>query len=68
LEQALPPRDELRTLFIAGLPGDAKPREVYNLFRDFPGYISSHLRSGKSSQVSPFGFLSPYYLNVWFAP
>ncbi|KAL6873714.1 hypothetical protein ACP4OV_013796 [Aristida adscensionis] len=52
-DQALPPRDELRTLFVAGLPGDAKPREVYNLFRDFPGYVSSHLRSGKSSQVAP---------------
>jgi hypothetical protein len=53
-EQALPPRDELRTLFIAGLPADAKPREVYNLFRDFPGYVSSHLRSGKSSQAYAF--------------
>jgi len=55
-EQALPARDELRTLFIAGLPADAKPREVYNLFRDFPGYVSSHLRTGKSSEV----FSSPY--------
>ncbi|XP_062234287.1 uncharacterized protein LOC133931429 isoform X2 [Phragmites australis] len=48
------PRDELRTLFVAGLPGDAKPREVYNLFRDFPGYVSSHLRSSKSSQAYAF--------------
>ncbi|XP_062229631.1 uncharacterized protein LOC133927266 [Phragmites australis] len=53
-EQFLPQRDELRTLFIAGLPSDAKPREVYNLFRDFPGYVSSHLRSGKSSQAYAF--------------
>ncbi|KAG8095113.1 hypothetical protein GUJ93_ZPchr0012g21337 [Zizania palustris] len=53
--EPLPPRDELRTLFIAGLPGDAKDREVYNLFRDFPGYVSSHLRSsGKSSQAYAF--------------
>ncbi|XP_052160438.1 uncharacterized protein LOC127777859 [Oryza glaberrima] len=53
--EPLPPRDELRTLFIAGLPGDAKAREVYNLFRDFPGYVSSHLRtSGKSSQAYAF--------------
>ncbi|RLM55089.1 U2 small nuclear ribonucleoprotein B' [Panicum miliaceum] len=58
-EQALPPRDELRTLFIAGLPTDAKPREVYNLFRDFPGYVSSHLRSGKSSQVLPSPYSNP---------
>lgn len=53
-EQALPARDEVRTLFIAGLPADAKPREVYNLFRDFPGYVSSHLRTGKSSQAYAF--------------
>ncbi|KAJ1260506.1 hypothetical protein BS78_10G237300 [Paspalum vaginatum] len=54
VELAAPPRDELRTLFIAGLPPDAKPREVYNLFRDFPGYVSSHLRTGKSSQAYAF--------------
>ncbi|KAF8658795.1 hypothetical protein HU200_059282 [Digitaria exilis] len=54
VEQAVPARDELRTLFIAGLPADAKPREVYNLFRDFPGYVSSHLRTGKSSQAYAF--------------
>ncbi|KAL5199863.1 hypothetical protein ABZP36_021066 [Zizania latifolia] len=53
--EPLPLRDELRTLFIAGLPGDAKAREVYNLFRDFPGYVSSHLRSsGNSSQAYAF--------------
>ncbi|KQK17256.1 U2 small nuclear ribonucleoprotein B'' isoform X2 [Brachypodium distachyon] len=49
-----PPRDELRTLFIAGLPADVKAREVYNLFRDFPGYVSSHLRAGKSAQAYAF--------------
>jgi hypothetical protein len=55
---APPPRDELRTLFIAGLPADVKPREVYNLFRDFPGYVSSHLRAGKSAQVSTRSLLA----------
>ncbi|OWM66283.1 protein couch potato isoform X2 [Punica granatum] len=50
-----PPHDDLRTLFIAGLPDDVKPREIYNLFREFPGYESSHLRSiTKKSQ--PFAF------------
>ncbi|XP_037466329.1 U2 small nuclear ribonucleoprotein B''-like [Triticum dicoccoides] len=53
-EPLAPPRDELRTLFIAGLPADVKPREVYNLFRDFPGYVSSHVRSGKSTQSYAF--------------
>ncbi|XP_030475286.2 RNA-binding protein L isoform X1 [Syzygium oleosum] len=47
--------DEVRTLFVAGLPEDVKAREIYNLFREFPGYESSHLRSpSKNSQ--PFAF------------
>ncbi|XP_028764048.1 uncharacterized protein LOC114722239 isoform X3 [Neltuma alba] len=47
--------DEVRTLFIAGLPEDVKPREIYNLFREFPGYESSHLRSPtESSQAFAF--------------
>ncbi|XP_055806007.1 uncharacterized protein LOC129874703 isoform X3 [Solanum dulcamara] len=41
--------DDVRTLFIAGLPEDVKPREIYNLFREFAGYESSHLRSQSSS-------------------
>ncbi|KAF3641681.1 putative U1 small nuclear ribonucleoprotein A-like isoform X2 [Capsicum annuum] len=41
--------DDVRTLFIAGLPEDVKPREIYNLFREFAGYESSHLRSQTSS-------------------
>ncbi|XP_030499956.2 RNA-binding protein L isoform X3 [Cannabis sativa] len=47
--------DEVRTLFVAGLPGDVKPREIYNLFRDFPGYESSHLRN-PSQTSQPFAF------------
>lgn len=43
--------DEVRTLFIAGLPEDVKAREIYNLFREFPGYESSHLRTNASTQV-----------------
>ncbi|KAI4385292.1 hypothetical protein MLD38_003336 [Melastoma candidum] len=50
-----PRDDEVRTLFVAGLPDDVKAREIDNLFREFPGYESSHLRaSGKNSQ--PFAF------------
>ncbi|TYH44869.1 hypothetical protein ES332_D11G224400v1 [Gossypium tomentosum] len=44
--------DSVRTLFIAGLPEDIKPREIYNLFREFPGYESSHLRSPNTCQNS----------------
>ncbi|KAH1223736.1 RNA-binding protein with multiple splicing 2 [Glycine max] len=46
---------EVRTLFVAGLPEDVKPREIYNLFREFPGYESSHLRSPSNSS-QPFAF------------
>ncbi|XVF61218.1 hypothetical protein PTKIN_Ptkin08bG0112500 [Pterospermum kingtungense] len=49
--------DSVRTLFIAGLPEDIKPREIYNLFREFPGYESSHLRNPNTSHNSqPFAF------------
>lgn len=47
--------DEVRTLFVAGLPPDVKSREIYNLFREFPGYESSHLRTS-SSTTQPFAF------------
>ncbi|CAN4079697.1 unnamed protein product [Withania somnifera] len=48
--------DDVRTLFIAGLPEDVKPREIYNLFREFAGYESSHLRSQYSGNSQPFAF------------
>ncbi|CAK9159430.1 unnamed protein product [Ilex paraguariensis] len=47
--------DEVRTLFVAGLPEDVKPREIYNLFREFPGYESSHLRN-PTQNTQPFAF------------
>lgn len=47
---------DVRTLFVAGLPEDVKPREIYNLFREFPGYESSHLRS-PSETSQPFAFV-----------
>ncbi|KAL9327641.1 hypothetical protein ACSQ67_002644 [Phaseolus vulgaris] len=50
-----PSTNEVRTLFVAGLPEDVKPREIYNLFREFPGYESSHLRSPTNSS-QPFAF------------
>ncbi|KAL0343718.1 UNVERIFIED_CONTAM: RNA-binding protein, processing factor 2a [Sesamum angustifolium] len=48
--------DQVRTLFVAGLPEDVKPREIYNLFREFPGYQSSNLRPPTSSNNQPFAF------------
>jgi len=32
------PFEELRTLFLSGLPNDVKEREIHNLMRFFPGY------------------------------
>eukprot|EP01018_Ginkgo_biloba_P040053 Gb_05474 [translate_table: standard] len=53
--QYQPFQEEVRTLFMAGLPEDVKYREIYNLFREFPGYLSCQLkRSGKGSQVYAF--------------
>ncbi|KAJ6796284.1 putative U2 small nuclear ribonucleoprotein B'' [Iris pallida] len=44
---------EVKTLFVAGLPDDVKVREIYNLFREFPGYQSSQLRS---QFIRPYAF------------
>nr|TKR65980.1 hypothetical protein D5086_0000316090 [Populus alba] len=49
--------DQVRILYVAGLPDDIKPREIYSLFREFPGYESSHLRS-PSQNSQPFAFAS----------
>ncbi|XP_071788322.1 uncharacterized protein [Asterias amurensis] len=52
--------DEVRTLFVSGLPMDATPRELYLLFRAYQGYEGSLLKltskPGKSS--SPVGFVT----------
>ncbi|UXI18412.1 mitochondrial F1F0-ATP synthase subunit c/ATP9/proteolipid, partial [Sarcoptes scabiei] len=52
--------DEVRTLFVSGLPMDAKPRELYLLFRAYKGYEGSLLKvtskNGKTS--SPVGFVT----------
>ncbi|XP_078157991.1 RNA-binding (RRM/RBD/RNP motifs) family protein isoform X2 [Carex rostrata] len=54
-DYSLPAQNQLRTLFIAGLPDDTKPREIYNLFREFPGYESSNVRvKNGSSQAFAF--------------
>ncbi|KAL8034264.1 hypothetical protein ABFX02_12G016400 [Erythranthe guttata] len=48
--------DQVRTLFVAGLPEDVKPREIYHLFRECPGYETSNLRPPTSSNNQPFAF------------
>ncbi|CAD6184589.1 unnamed protein product [Caenorhabditis auriculariae] len=51
---------QVRTLFISGLPMDAKPRELYLLFRAYRGYEGSLLKmtvkNGKPT--SPVGFVT----------
>lgn len=47
---------KVRTLFVSGLPMDAKPRELYLLFRAYEGYEGSLLKvtskNGKTASVS----------------
>lgn len=47
---------QVRTLFVSGLPMDAKPRELYLLFRAYEGYEGSLLKvtskNGKTASVS----------------
>ncbi|XP_013420785.1 uncharacterized protein LOC106181061 isoform X2 [Lingula anatina] len=54
------PEEEVRTLFVSGLPMDAKPRELYLLFRAYKGYEGSLLKvtnkNGKTT--SPVGFVT----------
>lgn len=45
--------DEVRTIFITGLPGDVKERELHNLLRWLPGFEASQINS-KGEQ--PMGF------------
>uniref|UniRef100_A0A8W8NMH5 RRM domain-containing protein n=1 Tax=Magallana gigas TaxID=29159 RepID=A0A8W8NMH5_MAGGI len=51
---------QVRTLFVSGLPMDAKPRELYLLFRAYKGYENALLKvmgkPGKNN--SPVGFVT----------
>ncbi|CAF3663962.1 unnamed protein product [Adineta steineri] len=50
----------VRTLFVSGLPMDAKPRELYLLFRGFKGYEGSLLKvtNKNGKNLSPVGFVT----------
>lgn len=56
----LPGEEEVRTLFVSGLPMDAKPRELYLLFRAYDGYEGSLLKvtSKNGKTASPVGFVT----------
>ncbi|ESO90845.1 hypothetical protein LOTGIDRAFT_122701, partial [Lottia gigantea] len=51
---------QVRTLFVSGLPMDAKPRELYLLFRAYKGYEGSLLKvtSKNGKNTSPVGFVT----------
>jgi hypothetical protein len=45
--------EEVKTLFVSGLPDDIKEREIHNLFRIYDGYETCQLKySGRGFQVS----------------
>ncbi|XP_052785667.1 protein couch potato-like isoform X9 [Mya arenaria] len=52
--------EEVRTLFVSGLPMDAKPRELYLLFRSYKGYEGSLLKvtNKNGKNTSPVGFVT----------
>jgi len=51
---------EVRTLFVSGLPMDAKPRELYLLFRAYKGFEGSLLKvtNKNGKNLSPVGFVT----------
>eukprot|EP00249_Psilotum_nudum_P010895 c22833_g1_i2 orf=175-1059(+) len=51
--------EEVRTLFVSGLPNDVKEREIYNLFRTHSGYESCQLKyTGRGFQIVAFAVFS----------
>jgi hypothetical protein len=45
--------EEVKTLFVSGLPDDIKEREIHNLFRIYDGYETCQLKySGRGFQVN----------------
>ncbi|GFR76466.1 protein couch potato [Elysia marginata] len=52
--------EQVRTLFVSGLPMDAKPRELYLLFRAYKGYEGSLLKitNKNGKNTSPVGFVT----------
>ncbi|XP_077775031.1 RNA-binding protein with multiple splicing 2 isoform X2 [Podarcis muralis] len=58
--------EEVRTLFVSGLPVDIKPRELYLLFRPFKGYEGSLIKL-TSKQGIRFDPENPQTLRLEFA-
>ncbi|GMY38465.1 U1 small nuclear ribonucleoprotein A isoform X1 [Fagus crenata] len=56
-----PPNDEVRTIFITGLPEDVKERELQNLLRWLPGYEASQVNF-KGEKPMGFALFSAAHL------
>jgi RNA recognition motif-containing protein len=66
--------EEVKTLFVSGLPDDIKEREIHNLFRIYDGYETCQLKySGRGFQIVAFAVFTDQAsalkakeaLNVW---
>jgi RNA recognition motif-containing protein len=66
--------EEVKTLFVSGLPDDIKEREIHNLFRTYDGYETCQLKySGRGFQIVAFAVFTDQAsalkakeaLNVW---
>ncbi|CAM8898740.1 unnamed protein product [Rhodiola kirilowii] len=55
------PNDEIRTVFITGLPEDVKERELQNLLRWFPGYEASQVNAKGEHPLGFALFSTPHY-------
>ncbi|KAM7476158.1 hypothetical protein LguiB_023401 [Lonicera macranthoides] len=55
------PTDEVRTVFISGLPEDVKERELQNLLRWLPGYEASHLNFKAQHPLAFALFSTPHF-------
>lgn len=54
--------EEVRTLFVSGLPLDIKPRELYLLFRPFKGYEGSLIKlTSKQVRISDLHINDHFY-------
>ncbi|XP_065841772.1 RNA-binding protein with multiple splicing 2-like isoform X2 [Oscarella lobularis] len=49
--------EEVRTLFVSGLPPDVRPRELYLLFRPYKDYEGSQIRWATKRKMMPVAFV-----------
>lgn len=55
--------EEISTIFVGGFPPDAKPRELDNLCRFLPGFVTSNTNTGKGITLFVL-FDTPHYAHA----